>query len=156
MLCALHTNSSVLVCHEFTYVLPTDYSGLTSEERVLYTLQEQCIPIKMQRLVLAQIKLETGNFKSKLFCEHNNLFGMMYSKKSIALHGDAWAEGRTGYASYASIEDSVLDYVFYTKRVMLADTFTTADSFAKELKSRRYFEADVELYKRNLEFYLKK
>lgn len=46
-------------------------------------------------IVLAQARLETGNFKSKLYKTHHNLFGIKYGKK---------------YASYPNWRASIADY----------------------------------------------
>lgn len=66
--------------------------GQTSAE-VLAELRRQCIPCPM--VVLAQARLETGNFKSKLCKTKHNIFGIKHN-------------GR--YASYSSWRACVADY----------------------------------------------
>jgi uncharacterized FlgJ-related protein len=65
--------------------------------------------IKFPHIVLAQAKLETNNFSSKIFKESFNLFGMKEAKVRINL-----AKGtQYGHAFYNSWEESVYDYAFY-------------------------------------------
>lgn len=61
-------------------------------------------------IVLAQAKIESGNFKSSLFLQHNNLFGMKLPRKRATV-----ATGKTpsGFAKYKSWQYSVIDYALY-------------------------------------------
>jgi len=65
---------------------------------------------KYPHIVLAQAKLESGNFNSKLFKENNNLFGMRNPKVRITTS----AGSQNGYAYYSSWIESVYDYAFYS------------------------------------------
>lgn len=58
-------------------------------------------------VLLAQAMLETGRFTSDLFRRSNNAFGMGFTSRAAVSGRD------TGgfYAKYASVSDSVLDYV---------------------------------------------
>ena len=67
------------------------FSQTASE--VLGELQRQGVP--HPGIVLAQARLETGNFKSKLCKQKHNLFGIKHNGK---------------YASYPSWRESVRDY----------------------------------------------
>lgn len=62
-------------------------------ERVAKELIKQGIP--HSRIVLAQARLETGNFTSRRCREDHNLFGIKHGKR---------------YARYARWQDSVADY----------------------------------------------
>ena len=64
-----------------------------SEENLAFKLDG--LDVRYPEVVMAQAKLETGNYRSKLFVKNNNLFGFR-SKK--------------GYLKYKSWEDSVEDY----------------------------------------------
>lgn len=83
-----------------------------SEEALKLYLKD--INIKFPEVVLAQAKLESGNFKSKLFIEHNNMFGMRVAKQRPTLADDK----NTGYASYQHWRSSVLDYAYYQSRYL--------------------------------------
>lgn len=64
-----------------------------TKEEVLKELYRQEVPCT--NVVLAQARLETGNFKSKICKTHHNLFGIKHGKK---------------YASYPNWKASIADY----------------------------------------------
>jgi len=64
-----------------------------TKEQVMAEIQRQRIP--HADIVLAQARLETGNFKSERCRKDHNLFGMKRGRK---------------YARYANWKDSVKDY----------------------------------------------
>lgn len=64
-----------------------------SEESLINKINRE--GILYTRIVMAQAKLETGNFKSNVFKQNNNLFGFV---------------GRNGYIKYTSWQKSVEDY----------------------------------------------
>ena len=75
-------------------------------------------------IVLAQIKLESGNLTSELFIENNNFLGMKY-----AVQRPTGALGKkNGYANYDSWEDCVYDYMVWQSR------------YAKKLSKEEYFD----------------
>lgn len=53
--------------------------------------------IKHPEIVYAQAVLETGNFKSQLCVQHNNLFGLYNSKQSRYFKYNHWSESVKGY-----------------------------------------------------------
>ena len=60
-------------------------------------------------ITLAQAKLETGDYSSKIFRENHNLFGMKEARVRINL-----AKGtQYNHAYYNNWEESVLDYSFW-------------------------------------------
>lgn len=61
--------------------------------------------------VLSQAILETGNFKSKAFRNHNNLFGMKYNSRGYAQKSDSLI-----YATYDHWTASVFDYAEWQKQ----------------------------------------
>lgn len=65
--------------------------------------------IKFPEVVLAQAKLETGNFTSKLFLTLNNLFGM----KRAYIRPSSSLKDSLGYAKFEDWRFSVLDYALY-------------------------------------------
>lgn len=83
-----------------------------SEDKLIAKLKE--LNVKFPYIVLAQAKLETGNFTSKIFKENNNLFGMREAKQRITT-----AQGtENNHAYYHSWQESVLDYAFYQCRYL--------------------------------------
>lgn len=67
------------------------------------------LDIHSPKVVLAQAILESGHFKSKVFKENNNLFGMKEPsiRKTLALGT------KNGHAYYKNWKDSVIDYYLY-------------------------------------------
>lgn len=70
--------------------------------------------IAFPHIVLAQSKLETGHFKSKIFNENNNLFGMKEAR--VRCHTAVCTQH--GHACYDDWKQSVIDYALYQSRYM--------------------------------------
>lgn len=64
------------------------------------------LDIKYPHIVLAQAQLETGGFKSKLFIQNHNLFGMKEAKQRANLANGT----KNGHAHFETWEESLLDY----------------------------------------------
>jgi len=65
-------------------------------------------------VVLAQARLETGNFTSKVFKENNNLFGMKLPRvRNTTAIGE-----QNSHATYASWLQSVADYKLWQDEVV--------------------------------------
>jgi len=78
-----------------------------NEEKLILKLKELNLPYP--HITLAQAKLESGEFSSRIFKENHNLFGMKEARVRINL-----AQGtQYGHAYYANWEESVLDYAFW-------------------------------------------
>ena len=82
-------------------------------EKALIKLLESC-NVKYPHIVLAQAKLESGNFTSKVFKQNNNMFGMRKARQRVT---SAQGEKNT-YASYRDWVDCVYDYAMYQSSVM--------------------------------------
>lgn len=81
--------------------------------------------IKFPHIVLAQAKLESGYFKSKMFKENNNFFGMKVARKRPTTNkGEQY-----GHAYFDSWRDCVVDYAFY-QAAYLHDIKTEQQYFA--------------------------
>lgn len=91
--------------------------------------------IRFPEIVLAQAKLETGSFSSKIFRENNNLFGMKVARTRLCV-----AKGeRRGHANYEHWTYSVMDYALYQSTY--AKRVRTRDGYLRFL-SRGYAEND--------------
>ena len=78
-----------------------------SEERLVAEIAG--LNFRFPHIVLAQAKLESNNFRSYLFKENNNMFGMKLASSRLTL-----AQGSEhGYASYESWTESLMDYALY-------------------------------------------
>ena len=93
-------------------------------------LKESGLPTKHIDEIFRHAQRESGNFKSKIFRDQNNAFGMRLAKRRKTL-----AESRKrGYAVYSNWYDSVYDYwLWYEKRPIGANT-----SWGTYLRSRNY------------------
>jgi hypothetical protein len=78
-----------------------------SEEKLIKEINR--MNFRFPHIIYAQAILETNNFKSKLFIENNNLFGMKEAKMRNTL-----ALGtQNSYAYYNSWWESLLDFGFW-------------------------------------------
>jgi uncharacterized FlgJ-related protein len=100
-------------------------------------------------LIIAQAKLESGNFTNRLTRHHNNIFSMQHPKKrpTTSLCGCARAENRDGYASFSSIESAVEDYVLYLEFSKITK-ISTSEEYVRLLKKKKYFESSEKKYLR--------
>jgi uncharacterized FlgJ-related protein len=82
-------------------------------------------------IVFAQAILESGHFKSKVFEENNNLFGMRQPSKRATV-----SKGRSnGYAVYDFWQESVEDYYLYQEYTFRKKTFTRSEYLSRLNKS---------------------
>lgn len=89
------------------YVLSDDLTNSFSID-ALRKEMHRC-GIRFIDIVIAQAQIETGNFKSRIFREANNLFGM-----KLARSRNTTAIGEfSGHALYEDWRQSVMDYSLY-------------------------------------------
>lgn len=94
-----------------------------TEEKLIQLLKD--LNVKFPHIALAQAKLETGNFKSAVFKQNNNLFGMKQARVRVNT-----AKGTNlNHAYYDNWQESVYDYAFYQCRYM-SNARTEAEYFA--------------------------
>ena len=78
-----------------------------SEERLIEEINK--LNFRFPHIILAQAKLESGNFSSNIFIENHNLFGMKEARVRLNL-----AKGtQYGHAYYNSWEESITDYALW-------------------------------------------
>ena len=83
-----------------------------SKEKLIQMLKD--LNVKFPHIVIAQSMTETGHWKSGIFLENNNLFGMKEAKSRITT-----AEGTNrNHAMYGHWRESVYDYAFYQCRYL--------------------------------------
>lgn len=70
------------------------------------------IDMQHPHIVLAQMKLESGNYQSKLAKENNNYFGMRHPAQRLTVS----VKSKNGYAHYRNWCYSVLDYALWQRR----------------------------------------
>lgn len=101
------------------------------------------------RILVAQSLHETGNFKSKVFRENNNLFGM----KEASVRPETADGTRNGHAFYSNPKESAEDMLLWLKYSGAYTTFgkglkllTNPYKYVLWLKSKRYFEDTINNY----------
>lgn len=100
--------------HEKIEQIPTEEKIRIMKEEDKFTPEKlksylEELNVKYPEIVYAQAAHETGNFKSKIFKENNNLFGMKVATvRSTTNQGEQY-----GHAVYNHWRDSVLDYALY-------------------------------------------
>ena len=83
-------------------------------------------------LVYAQAKHETGNFKSAIFKENKNFFGMKINSRSYDV-----GENR-GHAKYLTHIDSILDY--FARQVQFGITYNSDLDYMSQTQKSGYAE----------------
>ena len=109
-------------------------------ERVLTLLDT--LNVEHPHIVFAQMRLESGNFKSDLAKNNDNFFGMKYPRQRATV-----AQGiDRGYAYYRSWSYSVLDYAIWQRRYasgltedeyleMLSEKYAEDKGYVRKVKS---------------------
>lgn len=83
-----------------------------TEEKFIVLINE--LNLRYPHIVMAQALLETGNFKSKVFLQNHNCFGMKQAQVRVNT-----AKGTSlNHAYYDTWLESVYDYAFYQCRYM--------------------------------------
>lgn len=101
-----------------------------SAERVLTLLDT--LNVEHPHIVFAQMRLESGNFKSNIAKTNNNFFGMRHPRVRVTMSRGSL----NGFASYDSWSYSVLDYAIWQR--MYASGLTEEEYL--EMLSEKYAE----------------
>jgi uncharacterized FlgJ-related protein len=103
---------STIEYSEMERIILIKETDVFSKEKVVTMLNE--LNVKYPHIVLAQSMIETGKWKSKIFMENNNLFGMKEAKQRITTAGGT----QYNHAYYNHWRESVYDYAFYQCRYL--------------------------------------
>lgn len=139
------------------------------DQLIFDTAKANGMPDTLSRLIVAQAKHESGNYKSPVFKSDNNFFGYKYRGQKIAKPGrtvpeNEWQKKNVPefYARYEKPEDSILELVNWIKRrqkekVFPKDlsTIQTPYQYATLLKKTGYYGDTVSNYTKGLTRYLK-
>jgi uncharacterized FlgJ-related protein len=100
------TNEIQNLSQEDKLIVIREYNEF-SEEKLIEKITE--LNFRYPHIILAQAKLESGHFKSTIFLENNNMFGMKEAKLRANL-----AKGTNrNHAYYDTWQESVIDYALY-------------------------------------------
>lgn len=134
-------------------------SSITPEEKIIILRKADAfsvdkfksyleeLNVKFVDVVYAQAQLETNGFKSRIFKENNNLFGMKQAmQRSSTNIGE-----QHGHAYYESWRQSVLDYALYQCKYL--SEVTTREQYLQYLKDNyaedpNYFNKLTKLLKK--------
>lgn len=109
---ARYTTPSFYIQLEKRILLDNEASDDFSEDKFVNMLKD--LNIKFPHIVYAQAYLETGGFKSQIFMENHNLFGM----REARLRPTTAKGTNLKHAYYNNWRESVYDYVFYQCRYL--------------------------------------
>lgn len=98
---------------------------------------------KFPEIILAQSIIETDSFRSNIFRENHNLFGMKVATKRVTINK---GENR-GHAYYDDWRESVFDYAFYNSTYL--HSINTEDDYFNYLKNY----AEDSLYVKKVKYY---
>jgi len=112
-----------------------------SEEKLIQMLKD--LNVEYPHIVLAQSRIETAIYTSRIFKENHNLFGMKQANRRVNT-----AKGtQYNHAFYETWRESVYDYAFYQSRYMnkanneeeyfyiLGQSYAEAPNYVQTLKS---------------------
>lgn len=135
----LFVSDTIIVNKEGTFAI--SHENDFSEQMLKDYIEELNIPFG--EIVFAQAKLESSNFKSKIFRENNNLFGMKKANiRSTTANGEQY-----NHATYTSWKESVLDYALWSCKYLsgvktkeqylayLGDNYAEDTLYIKKLKT---------------------
>lgn len=111
-----------IVSRDTLYVYQTKVP--LNEKNVLAELKKQQVP--HANIVLAQSKLETGNYTSKVCRTKNNLFGIRKGNKYKSY--DTWKESVSDYKRLISSRYKGEDYYTFLERIKYAESRTYVQS----------------------------
>ena len=104
-------NEVKLISAETKTIILNEHNEFSKEKLKSYILE---LNLRFPHIVLAQSILESGNFKSKLFVENNNMFGMKVSTQRPTTNKGATND----YAYYSNWRECVQDYAMYQARYL--------------------------------------
>lgn len=106
--------------------------------------------------ILAQSKLETANFTSKVFRENNNMFGMKLPRirPTTATGAGLLSPEGNNYANYTSTAESLQDLFLWMDNTKFPLAVVDSEQYARELKQRNFYGVTQAQYLKNLNFWL--
>lgn len=148
---SLRENAAVLAIR-----MPVSEVKLSTDQKIIKILSDSGFSIRMQRNILAQSKLESGDYTNRLARNHNNVFSMRHPGKrpTLSLGPYARAEKKNGYASFHSVDSSVVDFMMYMRYCHIPDT--TVEGYVKILKRKGYFQDNEMKYLEGMKEWLEK
>jgi uncharacterized FlgJ-related protein len=128
--------------------------GQVNYDKVIFnTALKQGADSITSRIIVAQARHESGDFKNVLTRNHNNVFGMQHPRvrrtTSIGAYGDA-EKKKNIYASYRSIEDAVIDLFLYLDARNISKRQHSIPKYVRSIKAKKYFKGSETEYVKNM------
>lgn len=119
---------------------------------VYFLLLHKGFNMRQAMFITAQAGHETANFKSKIFKENNNCFGM-----KLALIRKTTATGeKYGHATYKTLKDCIDDFYLYYLSFKYLKEYKNISDYVAALKKRDYFTASEYEYLAGCEYWFSK
>jgi uncharacterized FlgJ-related protein len=106
MFIVTRVNDVRFITEETKQIIIKQEQEFTPEKLKAYILE---LNIRFPHIVYAQALLESGEFKSHIFKENNNFFGMKQAKQRPTTNKGT----ENGHAYFVNWRDCVVDYAFY-------------------------------------------
>ena len=104
-------NNVKYISEETKSIILKERDEFTKEKLKAYIIE---LNIKYPHIVLAQAQIESGNYKSQIFKENHNLFGMKVATKRPTTNKGQ----ENNHAYYNNWKESVIDYAFYSAQYL--------------------------------------
>lgn len=111
MLTVKKINDVKYISEETKSIILKERDEFTKEKLKAYIIE---LNIKYPHIVLAQAQIESGNYKSQIFKENHNLFGMKVATKRPTTNKGQ----ENNHAYYDNWKESVVDYAFYSAQYL--------------------------------------
>ena len=135
ILLSLSTNKEAPITEKLSVeekmIIVKDHNKFSEEKLVKYI---QTLNFRFPHIILAQSKLESNFYKSGIFVENHNIFGM----KEARIRANLAQGTNRGHAYYNDWKESVLDYALYYSTYLYE--LKTEDQYFDYLK--QYYAED--------------
>ena len=105
----------------------------------------------LKKFIIAQSKVESGNYTSPLFLRSNNAFGMKNAEFRQQL---GYRVPGDQYRHYNSLLESIQDFELYLNSVNFPPGINSPEAYAGQLKRLGYFEAPLNDYTQALKSWI--
>lgn len=113
----------------------------SKEQRIVshYKMIREVFPAEWSddviKMVTAHAMHESGNFKSRLYKQQNNLFGMRHP----VIRDTLSQRDQNGFATFANLEDAIKDLLLYFKEFKEGPKYAKVNDYVKMLNENGYF-----------------
>ena len=145
--------TAVVVAIVAVLAAPKATAQVEKLERIVFNeLLRHDVDSAMARIIVAIGKHESNNFQSKLYKTTKNVFGMTYppKRKTTATGFATFTDNGNirRFCTFSSTASAAYDMVLYLKVRGYPLNIQTPEEMVRVMKSKRYFEADINLYLR--------